>query len=185
MDQPGGACGSVDTDGNGLAGDCHGWNFVTASADVDNGSGGGHGTGVAGVAGARAGNGVGSAGVAPGVTIMPLVIGTGSGVDMNLGAQAIRYAVDHGAAVVNASWGGSGTSSALTSAVAYAGAHGVLVVAAAGNDAANRDVCPCTRLPARPGDRLGGNSTATDTLTASSAYGATSVDLMAPGDLGS
>ena len=37
---------------------------------------------------------------------MPLVIGGGSSVDMNLGVEAIYYAVDHGADVINASWGG-------------------------------------------------------------------------------
>ena len=73
---------------------------------------------------------------------MPLVIGSGSSVDMNLGIEAIYYAVDHGADVINASWGGGATSSALANlraAIRYAGDHGVLVVAAAGNDAANRD----------------------------------------------
>ncbi len=35
---PAESCGSADTDGNGKAGDCHGWNFTTNSADVDNGS---------------------------------------------------------------------------------------------------------------------------------------------------
>lgn len=52
-------CGGTDTDGNGLVGDCRGWNFYANNADVDNGSLGTHGTSVAGVVGARAGNGVG------------------------------------------------------------------------------------------------------------------------------
>lgn len=180
-------CGSTDTDGNGLAGDCHGWNFTTSSADVDNGANGTHGTSVAGAAGARAGNAEGSAGVAPDITLMPLVIGSGSSVDVNLGIQAIYYAVDHGASVINASWGGSFTGSALTglqTAVAYAGSHGVLVVAAAGNDSGNRDTTPV--YPASLTDDAlvtVGSSTAADTLSSSSAYGATSVDLMAPGNL--
>ncbi|MCZ2848093.1 S8 family serine peptidase [Modestobacter sp. VKM Ac-2978] len=184
---PAESCGSVDVDGNGLAGDCHGWNFTTNSPDVDNGAGGGHGTSVAGVIGARKDNGVGSAGVAPDVTLMPLVIGSGEGVDVNLGAQAIRYAADHGAAVVNASWGGPVTGSALDNlraAVAYAEARGVLVVAAAGNDAADRDtslVYPASLT--EPNVVTVGNSTAADTVAASSAYGATSVDLFAPGEL--
>src|SRR4051794_31713265 len=125
-------CGSADTDGNGKAGDCHGWNFYANSADVDNGSYGEHGTSVSGVVAAREGNGLGSAGVAPAVAVMPLVIGGGSSVDVNLGSEAIRYAVDHGADVINASWGGPFTGSALAglrSAIAYAAAHDVLVVA--------------------------------------------------------
>ncbi|WP_369256267.1 S8 family serine peptidase [Geodermatophilus amargosae] len=180
-------CGTVDTDGNGKAGDCHGWNFATNSADVDNGAGGSHGASVAGVIGARAGNGHGSAGVAPDVTIMPLVIGTGDSVDANLGALAIRYAADHGADVVNASWGGAFTGSALEnvrSAIAYAASKGVLVVAAAGNDAGNRD--STILYPASLPDAnvvTVGSSTAADTMSTSSAYGATMVDLFAPGNL--
>ena len=140
------ACGSADgADIGTKAGDCHGWNFVTDSADVDNGSYGTHGTSVSGVIGGRAGNGTGTAGVAPDVTIMPLVIGSGSSVDMNLGVEAIYYAVDHGADVINASWGGGASGPALANlraAIAYAGSKGVLVVAAAGNDSGNRDFAP-------------------------------------------
>ncbi|MCW2742315.1 MAG: peptidase and in kexin sedolisin, partial [Blastococcus sp.] len=180
------ACGSVDTDGNGKAGDCHGWNFATDDADVDNGSYGEHGTSVAGVLGGRLGNGLGSAGVAPDVTIMPLVIGSGGSVDVDLGAEAIRYAVDHGADVINASWGGTVTGPALAnlrSAVAYAAARDVLVVAAAGNDSADRDTS--IMYPASLPDAnivTVGSSTAADGVSSSSAYGATSVDLFAPGD---
>jgi subtilisin family serine protease len=180
-------CGSVDGDGNGKAGDCHGWNFVTNSPDIDNGSYGTHGTSVSGVIGGRAGNGLGTAGVAPDVTIMPLVIGSGSSVDMTLGVEAIYYAVDHGADVINASWGGGASGYALSSlraAIAYAGAHGVLVVAAAGNDSGNRDFSPM--YPAsldEPALVTVGNSTAADRIANSSAYGATTVDLFAPGEL--
>lgn len=182
---PAEACGSADLDGNGLAGDCHGWNFTTNSPDVDNGPGGSHGATVAGVIGARKDNGRGSAGVAPDITLMPLVIGSGEKVDVNLGAQAIRYAADHGASVVNASWGGPVTGTALTNlqaAVDYAASKGVLVVAAAGNDSGDRDAAPL--YPAsltQPNVVTVGNSTAADTVAPSSAYGATSVDLFAPG----
>ncbi|MGY5883968.1 S8 family serine peptidase [Modestobacter lacusdianchii] len=182
-DQP---CGSTDTDGNGLAGDCHGWNFYTETADIDNGAGGSHGASVAGVLGARANNGVGSAGVAPQVSIMPLVIGGGGHVDANLGAKAIRYAVDHGATIVNASWGGQFAGQPLDnlkSAIAYAASKGVLVVAAAGNDAANRDTS--ILYPASLPDAniiTVGSSNAVDGVSDSSAYGAAMVDLFAPGN---
>ncbi|MGY1842017.1 S8 family serine peptidase [Modestobacter sp. SYSU DS0875] len=183
---PSEVCGSVDTDGNGKAGDCHGWNFHTNTADVDNGAGGSHGTSVSGVVAARAGNGVGTIGVAPDVQVMPLVIGSEGGVDAILGAQAIRYAVDHGADVINASWGGEFSGEPLTqlrSAIAYAAANGVLVVAAAGNDALDRDVD--ILYPASLPDSniiTVGSHTAADTVSDSSAYGATSVDLFAPGN---
>ena len=181
------ACGSVDTNLNGKAGDCHGWDFTRNSPIVDADVNGSHGVSVSGVIAARKDNGLGSAGVAPGVSIMPLVIGSGESVDVNLGAQAIRYAVDNGATVINASWGGAFTGSALAalqSAVAYAGAHDVLVVAAAGNDAADRDTNAL--YPASLSDPAivtVGSSTASDTLSTSSAYGANSVDLVAPGNL--
>jgi serine protease len=180
------ACGNVDTDRNGKAGDCNGWNFTTNSPDVDNGAFGEHGTSVSGVVGGRLGNGLGTAGIAPDVTIMPLVIGSGSSVDVNLGAEAIRYAVDNGADVINASWGGafSGPSlDTLRSAIAYAGAHDVLVVAAAGNDSGDRDrsILYPASLP-EPNLVTVGNSNGSDTISSSSAYGATTVDLFAPGD---
>ncbi|SEK89516.1 IPT/TIG domain-containing protein [Blastococcus sp. DSM 46786] len=178
-------CGTADTDGNGLAGDCHGWNFYADNADVDNGAMGTHGTSVAGVIGARAGNGAGSAGVAPDVRIMPLVAGGGETVDVYLCALAIRYAVDHGADVVNASWGGPFSGPALDelrSAIAYAEAHDVLVVAAAGNDSADRDTTPMYPASLTEANVVTvGSSTAADTLAGHSAYGAASVDLFAPG----
>ena len=185
---PAESCGSADTDGNGKAGDCHGWNFTTNSPDVDNGSYGTHGTSVSGVVGGRRGNGHGTAGVAPDVTIMPLVIGSGSSVDVVLGAEAIRYAVDHGADVINASWGGAFGGWALAnlrSAVDYAAAHDVLVVAAAGNDAPTGT--PRSMYPAsltEPNVVTVGNSDRRrpDQLAARPTA-PTSVDLFAPGDL--
>ena len=180
-------CGAIDRDGNGKAGDCHGWNFTTNSADVDNGAGGTHGASVAGAVGARAGNGLGTAGVAPGVTIMPLVIGSGGSVDMTLGAEAIRYAADHGADVVNASWGGPAGGWALDnlrSAVAYAASKGVVVVVAAGNDARDRDTSPLYPASLTEANVVTvGSSTASDTRSDFSAWGAGSVDLFAPGTI--
>jgi subtilisin family serine protease len=180
-------CGLIDRDGNGKAGDCHGWNFTTNSADVDNGANGTHGASVAGAVGARAGNGLGTAGVAPGVTIMPLVIGSGGSVDMVLGAEAIRYAADHGADVVNASWGGPAGGWALDnlrSAVAYAASKGVVVVVAAGNDARDRDASPLYPASLTEANVVTvGSSTASDTRSDFSAWGAGSVDLSAPGTM--
>ncbi|MCZ2830792.1 S8 family serine peptidase [Modestobacter sp. VKM Ac-2986] len=178
-------CGSVDTDRNGLAGDCHGWNFYANTADVTNGGGdNSHGTSVAGAVGARAGNGTGTAGVAPDVTIMPLVVGSGQSVDVYAGAQAIRYAADNGADVVNASWGGNGGVQILTDAIRYANSKGVVVVVAAGNDANNRDAVPMYPASLDLENMVTvGASTPGDTIAGFSAYGARSVDLFAPGDL--
>jgi Subtilase family/IPT/TIG domain len=152
---------------------------------VDNGANGTHGASVAGAVGARAGNGLGTAGAAPDVTIMPLVIGSGGSVDLTLGAAAIRYAADHGADVVNASWGGPAGGWALDdlrSAVAYAASKGVVVVVAAGNDARDRDAAPLYPASLTEANVVTvGSSTAADTRSDFSAWGAGSVDLFAPG----
>ncbi|MGN9777131.1 S8 family peptidase [Micromonospora sp. H33] len=104
-----------------------------------------HGTHVAGIAAAATGNGVGVAGAAPDAKIMPVKVleaGSGSFADI---AAGIRYAVDHGAKVINLSLGAlpgaqaltlTGLESAATEAIAYAQAKGVAVIAAAGNETA-------------------------------------------------
>jgi subtilisin family serine protease len=73
--------------------------------------------------------------------------GSSSGAFSDAGeAAAIRYAVDRGARIVNLSLGGPRTSGAERGAVRYAIAHGVLVVAAAGDDYANRPEYPAALL---------------------------------------
>jgi subtilisin family serine protease len=103
----------------------------------------GHGTAVASVAAARAGNGIGGVGACFRCSILPLqVVGPG-GIALNTNtADAIDYAVDHGAAVVNISLYGPNSPPDLATAVARARAAGVLVVAAAGNDASDRPAFP-------------------------------------------
>lgn len=94
----------------------------------------GHGTHVAGTIAQVTNNGVGVAGLAPKATIMPLkVLGaTGGGTTADI-ADAIRFAADKGANVINMSLGGGGYSATLEAAVAYARSKGVVVVCAAGN----------------------------------------------------
>ncbi|MFF3286205.1 S8 family peptidase [Streptomyces sp. NPDC003023] len=101
-----------------------------------------HGTHVAGIVAAVAGNGTGVAGVAPNARIMPVKVleeGSGSFEDI---AAGIRWSVDHGADVINMSLGGlagtqaltlTGLESSVTEAIAYANARGTSVIAAAGN----------------------------------------------------
>jgi subtilisin family serine protease len=96
----------------------------------------GHGTGVAGVAAARANNGIGGAGTCFRCSILPLRVIGMDGIAFNTTtAKAIDYAVDHGAAVVNASIYGPNFSEPLRRSIQRARAAGVLVVAAAGNEA--------------------------------------------------
>ncbi len=94
----------------------------------------GHGTHVAGIAAAAGNNAAGVAGVAWNVRIMPLKVldADGSGYNSDV-ANAITYAVNHDAKVVNMSLGGTGYSQAVQDAMTYAYNNGVLVVAAAGN----------------------------------------------------
>lgn len=94
----------------------------------------GHGTGVAGIAAARGNDGVGIAGAAMNVQIMPLRVGNGDGAPISDVAQAIHFAVDHGAAVINLSLGEVQQSPTLLDAIQYAYDRNVVIVAAAGND---------------------------------------------------
>lgn len=120
-----------DNDGNGFVDDYHGWDFIGGDNEpIDRN---GHGSHVAGIAGARLNNGIGIAGLAN-VTIMPLqVFNSGGGGTWTAIEEAVYYATDNGAALLNYSGGGSGGSSGLRDAVAYAYANGMSVIAAAGN----------------------------------------------------
>ncbi len=95
----------------------------------------GHGTHVAGTIAQSTHNKVGVAGVAYQARIMPLKVlsarGFGSVADI---AEAVRFAANHGAKVINMSLGGNRSSRILASAVKYAHGKGVVVVCAAGND---------------------------------------------------
>ena len=94
----------------------------------------GHGTMTAGIAAANSNNTTGIAGISWGAKIMPVKVldHNGSGSDETL-ARGIRWAVDHGANIINASLGGGDTSSVQDDAIKYAHDHNVLMVAAAGN----------------------------------------------------
>jgi serine protease len=94
----------------------------------------GHGTHVAGTIAQATNNGEGVAGVAFEATLMPVKVlnhfGSGTSADI---AEAIRFAADNGAQVINMSLGGGGYSKVMADAVEYARKKGVTVVAAAGN----------------------------------------------------
>lgn len=133
----------LDDDSNGKVDDFQGWHFyhewngLTFIPKEDNqvADDYGHGTHVAGIAGAKINNGIGIAGMAGGSRFMVVKIldqyGDGWYSDL---VKGIVYAVDNGARIINLSMGGTPSSEALQEAVNYAHAHGALVVAAAGND---------------------------------------------------
>lgn len=152
-----------------------------------------HGTHVAGIIAAKRGNGIGIDGVATNAKIMVLrAVPNGDERDKDV-ANAIRYAVDNGAKVINMSFGKYYTPNkeAVDEAISYAKSKDVLLVHAAGNDAKNKDI-----EDSYPTRLLSDGTTATNWIEvgASSSskkgkklladfsnYGATTVDLFAPG----
>lgn len=110
---------------------------------------GGHGTHVAGTIAATLNNNIGIAGVAAGVSILPVKVlrNTGSGKDTNV-AAGIRWATDNGARVINMSFTGVETSAVLNEAVTYAASRNVVLVVAAGNEGSSNPSYPAATEPA-------------------------------------
>lgn len=137
----------------------------------------GHGTHVAGIAAAAGNNGSGIAGISWGARIMALkaLDANGSGTYQQI-AQAIVYAADNGAKVVNLSLGGSEPSAVLEDAVNYAVAQGAVVVAAAGNSGTNSPNYPAAYAAA-----IAVAATDSSNVRASFSNYGSYVDLSAPG----
>jgi subtilisin family serine protease len=175
--------------GNGVDDDANGWVDDVYGCDAYNRDGDpmddqGHGTHCAGTIGGVGNNGVGVAGVAWGVKIMAgkFLSATGSGTDSDA-VTCIDYARLKGAKVLSCSWGGGGAGASLSAAIDRARAAGIIVVAAAGNEASNNDALPS--YPANyPQDNIVSvaASTRNDGLASFSNYGSTTVDLAAPGE---
>ncbi|GAB1792302.1 alkaline serine protease [Priestia megaterium] len=113
-----------------------GYNFVEGNLNPNDGNG--HGTHVAGIAGALTENSLGIAGIAPSASIIPVraLDNSGNGTLSNI-ANAITYSTNAGAKVINLSLGSSQGSITLENAINYAWNQGVVIVAAAGNEASN------------------------------------------------
>jgi Subtilase family len=112
--------------------------ILHGNSDASDDSGAGHGTHVAGIAAAPA-NGVGIVGVAPGAAgtaeIIPVqIVNRNSMTDDALMIRGIRYAVRHGAKVINISAGGTDASRAFQDAVLWATRQGAVIVASVGNE---------------------------------------------------
>jgi subtilisin family serine protease len=174
----------LDDDLNGHVDDWRGWDF--SAGDNDPADENGHGTHVAGTVAAERGNGAGVAGVADGAKLMALRVldGTGSG-RVSDSILAYSYAFAKGARVVNLSLGSTGSSRAERDAIAAY--QSMLFVAAAGNGGADgvgddndaTGTYPCAYL--LPNVVCVAASDNYDQLAAFSNYGATAVDLAAPG----
>lgn len=103
----------------------------------------GHGTHVAGIIAAATDNGIGVAGLAPEATVLVIKAGdcTGTLADSDI-IQAINYATDAGARVVNMSFGGPEPDPVLNQAIQAAWSRGVVLVAAAGNQGSEAPFYP-------------------------------------------
>ena len=174
----------VDDDDNGYVDDIYGWDFWDNDAtpeDYNN-----HGTHIAGTIAALGNNNTGITGVNWQAKIMALRIGGLVGT-IGEAAEAIIYAVDNGAHIINASWGGSDFSQTEYDAIEYADDHGVILVAAAGNGEDGITGDDNDETPEYPASYNLPNIISVaatdqdDALAEFSNYGATSVHIAAPG----
>jgi subtilisin family serine protease len=175
------AANGIDDDRNGWVDDIHGANVVKGGGAPNDLFG--HGTAVAGVIGARGGNALGISGVAPRVRLQPVKVLDDRGMGSTLTVvEGMRYALAHGARVINLSLNGPHGSQALEETIREAEAMGVLVVASAGNDGQDRD-----RIPSYPASTPSEAVVSVTSvgrkgyLAPGAAYGAVGVDLAAPG----
>ncbi|MEU7871202.1 type VII secretion-associated serine protease mycosin [Dactylosporangium sp. NPDC049140] len=102
----------------------------------------GHGTTVAALIAGSSKDSSGAEGIAPGAKILPIRVLDKANKydDPSVVAQAVRWAVDHRATVINLSLGGALRSEAIADALRYAAAHDVVVVACTGNIATDRSI---------------------------------------------
>ncbi|MDQ3519332.1 MAG: S8 family serine peptidase, partial [Gemmatimonadota bacterium] len=187
---PGEVAGNgVDDDGNGYADDVYGWDFDGNNSSVFDGTADDHGTHVAGTIGGVGGNGKGVAGVCWSVKLMNAkFLGTNGGTTANA-VKAVDYFTDlksrHGLNLVatSNSWGGGGFSQALGDAIGRANAANILFIAAAGNSTYDCD----TATSCYPAEYTNANVIAVASITSTGAissfsnFGATTIDIGAPG----
>jgi subtilisin family serine protease len=182
----------VDDDGNGYIDDIYGYDAagdLGVLPDMDPNDGHGHGTHCAGTIGAVGDNSLGITGVNWNVKLMALKMfdnSGGSGYDSNAIA-CIEYAIDQkvnrgqNVMAINASWGGPTYNDLLKTAIDNAGAAGIVFCAAAGNDGTDNDTTPHYPSSYTSTNIIAVTSTDHSDGFGGHNYGATSVDIGAPG----
>lgn len=177
----------IDNDSNGLVDDVYGWDFDGNNSSVFDGTGDDHGTHVAGTIGGVGGNGKGVAGVVWNVQLLSAkFLGSRGGTTANA-IKAVDYFTglkNKGVNIVatNNSWGGGGFSQALKDAIDRANTAGILFIAAAGNSGTNNDATASYPSGYTSANIIAVASiTSTGALSSFSQYGATTVDIGAPG----
>ncbi|MFT7484935.1 MAG: subtilisin family serine protease [Candidatus Paceibacteria bacterium] len=174
----------IDDDGNGYVDDVRGWDFYSNDSNPDDAEG--HGSHTAGTVGAVGNNGVGVAGVAWQCELVPLRFLGPQGGYTSDAILAVQYCTSTGIRISNNSWGGGGFSQGLYDAINASKSIGHVFVAAAGNDGTNNDVLPHYPSNYNLDNIISVAATDnTDVLvdegTWGSNYGATTVDIGAPG----
>lgn len=186
---------TLDQDANGYTDDIRGWDFVNHDNNPNDDYG--HGTHVAGIIAADGSNDKGMTGVMQDAQILPLKACNSSGTCATADVvDAINYAVQRKSVhsenvkIINLSLGGADYSSTEYDAVKGARDAGILVVASAGNSGTNNDTSPVYPASYELANIISVAATdQTDLIatsgvngaTFSSNYGATSVDVAAPG----
>ena len=167
----------IDDDNNGVIDDIHGYDGGDNDGSPDDGVG--HGTHVAGTVGAVGNNGQGVTGVNQEARLMILKIDSGGRITTDGAIRAVMYATKMGADITNNSWGGGRLNQATEDAYRACPA---MHVAAAGNNGADTDKTPFYPMAFDIPNMIAvGATDHNDAKAGFSNFGATSVDVTAPG----
>ena len=131
----------IDDDNNGHVDDIYGADFINLDGDPNDDNS--HGSHVAGTIAAEGNNSIGVTGVAWKAKIMAIKsISNSNQGSFSAYIAGISYAIENGAKVINASFGGTGYSFGLRNIIEVARENGVIMVCASGNGSSNVDATP-------------------------------------------
>ncbi|WP_415061180.1 S8 family peptidase [Bdellovibrio sp.] len=132
---------NIDDDNNGYVDDVFGWNAYENTGNAMDFHH--HGTHIAGIIAAKPNNDIGVAGMNWNISLIPIrFIGSNGGGSTEAAIRAFDYAAARGAQIINASWGGRSNSALLKETIARCRDKGILLIAAAGNEAVDNDLTP-------------------------------------------